>query len=133
MQREAIKFFGLDKVKFEQKLREMGLNPTMEEIDEMMNEMNQDAHIENQEEILSRENDVITQNLINALFVFQEDGTISKTDFQKILCYGDKKNPILTEEDQKRILSCVPSSIAWEKYVKKNLAKSEFLHSLKTE
>lgn len=129
--REAIKFFGLDKVKFEQTLREMGLNPTMEEIDTMMDEMNKDAHIENQEEILSRENDVITQSLIDALYVFQDDNTITKTDFQKILNYGNKKKPILTQDDQKFILSTVQTNIVWDRYVKRNLSKSDFIHSLK--
>lgn len=131
--REAIKFFGLDKVKFEQTLREMGLNPTMEEIDTMMDEMNKDAHIENQEEILSRENDVITQSLIDALYVFQDENTITKTDFQKILNYGNKKNPILTQDDQKFILSTVQNNIVWERYVKRNLSKSDFIHSLKVD
>ena len=131
--REAIKFFGLDKVKFEQTLREMGLNPTMEEIDTMMDEMNKDAHIENQEEILSRENDVITQSLIDALYVFQYENTITKTDFQKILNYGNKKNPILTQDDQKFILSTVQNNIVWERYVKRNLSKSDFIHSLKVD
>ena len=131
--REAIKFFGLDKVKFEQTLREMGLNPTMEEIDTMMDEMNKDAHIENQEEILSRENDVITQSLIDALYVFQDENTITKTDFQKILNYGNKKNPILTQDDQKFILSTVQNNSVWERYVKRNLSKSDFIHSLKVD
>lgn len=131
--REARKFFGNDKEKFEQTLREMGLNPTMEEIDQMMEEMNQDSHIENQEETSLKENDVITQSLIDALHVFQDDNTISKTDFQKILVYGDRKKPILTGDDVKIILSSAQNPISWDRYVKRYLSKSEFIHSLKVD
>lgn len=131
--KEAIQYFGLDKYKFEQKLRESGMNPTMEEIESMIEEMNQDAHMDKKEEMSSKENDVITQNLIDALHVFQDEPIISKTEFQKIINYGNKKKPILDDEEQKSILSDVQNTFSWEKYVKKYLSKSEFIHSLKVD